>query len=395
MIRGRWARLLLLAAPLLLAGCSNFWQAPSSSGGGGCTTNCTTASSGNFYILNAGATPQVVGESIVSGTLTAISGSPWTLLGTPYAMAIAPNGSALFISTTSGVLAYPISGGQLGTATQVSTDTSAYAVQVDSTNSWLIEAIQGAGGVMLGAVPISSTTGAAAGLEQTVSFPISNAALKQNQLAISPDNSNIFVPMGSGGTIVVPFNATVANGANPFGSTATTIPVLNTGGSALSVAVDPANRLFYIGETLANSSGNSGGLRAFNYSSLGSSTLTQASGSPAASGGLAPNFILPLSSGGYIYIANGAGTGSSGNIAGFPITSSGTAYTIGAGSTISTGTQPYGLAEDSTKTFILAVSALGGPYLSTYTFDSTTPGKLDAQIIANTGASPLAIVAAQ
>lgn len=392
MQRGRWARLLLMVAPLL-AGCSNFWQAPSGSSSGGCTTNCTTASSGNFYILNNGTSPQIVGESIVSGTLTAITGSPWALANTPYAMTIAPNGNLLFVSSLSGVVVYPVSGGQLGTPTQVSSD-AAYALRVDSTNSWLIEAVQGTGGITLGAVPISSSNGTVSGLEQTISFSNTNAALKPNQLAISPDNGNIFVPMGSGGTIVVSFNAGAASGANPFGSTATAIPVLHTGGSALSVAVDPGSRVFYIGETLANSAGNSGGLRAFNYSSLGSSALTQASGSPVDSGGLAPNFILPNSSGGYVYVANGAGTGTSGNIAGFPITSSGTTYTIGTGSTIAAGTQPYSLAEDSTGTFILGINALGSPYLSTYTFDSTTAGKLDVQITANTGASPLAIVAA-
>ncbi|MGD0520988.1 MAG: hypothetical protein ABSA48_07005 [Terracidiphilus sp.] len=390
---GTWARLLLAAAPLL-AGCGNFWQSPTGgSGSGGCTTNCSTATSGNFYILNAGSTPQVVGDSIVSGTLTAISGSPWAVESVPYAMAMAPNGNFLIVSTISGVYAYPISGGKLGTATVVSTD-QAYAIQVDATNSWLVEAIPGTSGVVVGAVPINSTTGADNGSEvPPAQFAVANAALQQNKMVISPDNSKIFIALGTGGTLVVPFNATAPL---PAGTVAITIPVVTTGGSALSVAVDPSTtpRLFYIGETLAGNAGASGGLRAFNYSSLGSGTLTQATGSPIATGELAPTFILPVSTPDYVYVANGDGL-SAGNIAGFAITAaSGPSYSIAAGSTIAVGVQPLGLAEDSTGAFVLEVGSAGSPYFDSFTFDATTTGKLDTQITSTTAADSIAIVAA-
>jgi hypothetical protein len=386
---GKWARLLLAVAPLV-AGCGNFWQAPS--GSSTCTTNCTTATGGNFYLLNAGSTPEIAGDSIVSGTLTAISGSPWTVTGSPYAMAMAPNGDFLVVSTTSGVFAYPISSGKLGTATVVSTD-QAYAVQVDTTNSWLIEAIPGSNGVTIGAVPISSTTGANTGTEVTASFTVANAALQTNKMVLSGDNAEIFVALGAGGTIVVPFSST---SPFPSGVKAATIPVANSGGSALSVAVDPGTtpRLFYIGETLANSAGTSGGLRAFTYSSLGSSTLTQATGSPMASGGLAPNFILPVSSPDMVYVANGAGTGTAGNVTGFSVTASSSTYTLAKVGSVAAGIQPLGLAEDSTGTFVLAVGSLGSPYLDAYTFDSTTTGQLDSQITSTTAANSIAIVAA-
>jgi hypothetical protein len=386
--------MLLLAAPLL-AGCANFWQAPGTATSPGCTTNCTTATSGNFYILNAGTTPQIVGESIVSGKLTTLSGSPWTVTGSPYSITMAPNGNFLCVSSTSGVFAYPISGGSLGTATVVSQD-PAYAIQVDATSSWLVEAfpVTGGGGVTFGAVPISSTNGANAGSELTASFTVANSAVQPNRMVLSGDNSNIFLALGTGGTIVVPFNSTTPF---PSGTRAATIPVSNTAsGAALSVAVDPgkAPRLFYIGETLANSAGNSGGLRAFNYSSLGSSALTQASGSPIASGGLAPSFLLPISSGGYVYVANGAGTSTAGNIAGFAITASSSTYTVATGKTVAAGVQPLGLAEDANDTFVLAVASQGSPYFDSYTFDTTTTGQLDTQIVSTTAASSIAIVAA-
>jgi hypothetical protein len=87
--------------------------------------------------------------------------------------------------------------------------------------------------------------------------------------------------MGAGGTAVVPFNT--AN-PNPLG-VVSTIPVENAAGAALSVAVDPSDRLFYIGETVATSGSNTGGLRAFNFT-----TLKELSGSPLCERG--PRSIL-------------------------------------------------------------------------------------------------------
>src|SRR5208337_1675658 len=129
----------------------------------------------------------------------------------------------------------------------------------------------------------------------------------------------------------------------------------------------------------------SGGLRAFTYASLSTSSLVQATGSPIASGGLAPNYILPIASGTYVYVAN---------VAGFAVTGSASPYAISAGSTTAAGVQPLGLAEDSTGVFVFAVGSLGSPYFDAYTFDSTTAGKLDSQITSTTSSGSIAIVTA-
>ena len=395
---GNWARLFLLASALVtagfVAGCGDFWQAPSGTSATGCTTNCTTASSGNFYILNSGSTPQIVGESVVSGTLTQLSGSPYPVTGVPYALVISPSGSFLYVGSTAGIYLYPIaSSGALGTATNISSD-QAFSMQVDSTGAWLVDAQQGTVGVQLDAIPITSTGTYVSGSPvKTVSFSIAGTAVQPGQLAISSDNANVFVALGAAGALVVPFDP-----GNPFpaGTPGSTIQVAHTGGSAVSVAVDPADRLFYVGEVLGDSAGTGGGLRVFDYSTLGG-TLTQAAGSPFASGGLAPSFILPVATGDYVYVANGAGT-SSGNIAGFTITATGTStappYQVATGSTASAGILPDSLAEDNTGAFVVGVNASGSPYFDSFTFDTTTAGKLDPQITANTGSSPVAIVAA-
>jgi hypothetical protein len=393
---GNWARLFLLApvAAGLLAGCGDFWQAPSGTSATGCTTNCTTASSGNFYILNSGSTPQIVGESIVSGTLTQLSGSPYPVVGVPYALAISPSGSFLYVGSTGGIYLYPIaSSGALGTATNISSD-QAFSMQVDSTGAWLVDAQQGTGGVQLDAIPITSTGTYVSGSPvKTASFSIAGTAVQPGQLAISSDDANVFVALGTAGTLVVPFDP---GSPFPAGTPGSTIQVAHTGGSAVSVAVDPSDRLFYVGEVLGDSAGTGGGLRVFDYSTL-SGTLTQAAGSPFASGGLAPSFILPDGTGAYVYVANGEGT-SSGNITGFTITATGTStaptYQVATGSTASAGILPDSLAEDNTGTFVLGVNASGSPYFDSFTFDTTTAGLLDPQITANTGPSPVAIVAA-
>jgi hypothetical protein len=384
---------LCLASFLFLAGCKGFWDLPPSTTTSNPTTP-TTLSSGVFYVLDQ-TTKQVVGYSITSGTLSAISGGSQTLSAAPFSIAVAPNGDFLYVGTVNGIYLYTIeAGGALQVANGGATISTDIPEAMQISGSWLVDAFSNANGsVQMNAIQIDASTGVYAGpggAPPSQTFTVTNAVVKQ--MVLSPDSANFFVALGTGGTIVVPF---ASGNANPLGATATTIPVATSGGSALSVAVDPGStpRLFYIGETLAV--GASGGLRAFNYSSLGSNPLTEANGSPIASGGLAPNAILPLANGDYVYVANGTGDTSAGNIAWFPITTTGTAYTIAAGKTVTTGIQPSGLAEDSTSNFVLAVSTggstnSGDPDLEAYTMSS---GALTAALTAATGTDPTGALA--
>jgi len=372
-----WARLLLSAAPLL-AGCSNFWDAPTTT-----TTTTTKLSSGYFYVLNQ-STKQIAAYSIVSGTLTQVSGSPYTLSGAPYSIAIAPNGNFLYVGTAAGIFLYSVGSGgglTLANSSNVVSQDVANTMQVDSTNSWLVEA--GPNLAELIAIPISPSTGQPTSTtEQITQLP----AATIQQLAISPDNAHVFVALGSSGTEDITFAA--AN-STPFGSIAN-LAVKNSAGAALSVAVDPSNRLLYIGETAATSGSNSGGLRVLNYN-----TLTELSGSPFASGGLAPYAITPTrygsTAGSYVYVTNRTVSGSStGSIAGFSIATSGTTYSLTAlSSTVSAGTTPLALTQDSTGNFMLVVNSGGSPDLGAYIFDTTTAGKLDSALTGSTGTDPV------
>ncbi|MFZ0395845.1 MAG: hypothetical protein WBE72_25490 [Terracidiphilus sp.] len=385
------ARLLLALIPFL-AGCGDFWQPPGgSSGSGGATT--TTLSSGYFYVLNQ-ATSQIVAYNITSGTLNQIGA--YTLSAAPTAIAIAPGGGFLYVSSLTGIFLYTI--GNNGALTvgnnggAISYDPAA-AIQVDSTGAWLVDAVQGTSGVTLDAIPINSSGAYSGATVGTVQYAVNNAAV--HQLALSADDLHVFAALGAGGTLYVDF---ASGNANPLAASGNVIPVQNAGGSALSVAVDPSSspRLLYIGEVLGNSAATSGGLRVINYSSLGG-TPTQVTGSPFSSGGLGPYAILPVSTGDTVYVANGTGESSAGNIAGFSITSSNSVYTVATGSTVATGILPYGLAEDSNSNFVLAACEGGSYDLEAYIFDTTTAGQLDLAIHSTTGTGatdPIAVAAA-
>ena len=371
---GKWARLALLGAPLL-AGCKGFWDKPAST----TPPQTTTASSGNFYVLNTG-TSQLAGFYINAGVLTALPGSPYTLAAAPFAIAVAPNNAFLYVSTANGIYVYSIaSTGQLtlGNTSAPITADQAQSMQVDATNSWLVEAVSGAAAVY--AIPINPSTGVATSTtEQVGTLP----AASVQELAMSPDNTHVFVAMGSGGTAVIPFSS---GNADPFG-VVSTIAVENAAGAALSVAVDPSSRLLYIGETVATSGSNTGGLRAFTLS-----TMKELTGSPFASQGLAPFSILPISTGDYVYVVNRQVSGSStGVIAGFSVSSTNSVYALTAlGSTFQAGTNPEALAEDNTGTFVFAVNFGGNPDLKGYTFDTKNAGYLDAVVSGATGTDPV------
>jgi 6-phosphogluconolactonase len=383
----------VLTAALLLAGCKGFWNAQSSGGGGG--GGGGGSASGVFYVLNQTA-GRVAGFSFASGstTPTGISGGTQQLQAAPAALAISPNGSFLYVSTVAGIYLFNIgSGGALtiGNSGQVISSDPAFAMQVDATGQWLVEAVSGAGTV--NAIPLTST-----GLyntaiqEQSAGLPAANVqqlAVMSTAASTAAGANYIFVAMGAGGTAVVPFNPA---SPTPFGNAIAIAPVNSTGG-ANAVAVDPTNPLLYVGETVAVSGTQTGGLRVFQISSTKLSTV---SGSPFPSGGLGPSAILPTS--GYVYVANKAVKNSSvGNITGYSVTAntsgSSTTYTLAKINTVSAGTNTMGLAEDSTSTYLLAVNFGGSPDLNTYTFDATTKGQLDAGATAATGTDPVGAIA--
>jgi len=376
---GKWVRMGLAAAPLLIAGCKGFFTTPPT------TTTTTSGTSGVFYTLNQKAS-QIAAFSIVSGKITAVTNGVYTLASVPFAIAISPNSSYLYVSTAAGIYIYAIGTGgvlTIGNGGSVISQDPAYTMQVDPSNNWLIEAISGDG--TLNAIPIVASSGLldSTNTEQTVALP----ATTVQQLVVSPADSTtpfVFVALGSGGTAIVQF--TTGN-TDPFG-TVSHIAVKNTAGAANTIGIDPSNRLLYVGETVATTGTQTGGVRVFTVGT----TITEVSGSPYTTAGTGPSAILPTAD--YVYVANKAVSGSTdGNITGYAITATGSVYSLSSVNSVTTGISTVGLAEDSTSTYVLAVSSGGTPDLDAFTFDTTTPGKLDASTSATTGTDPTESVA--
>ncbi len=383
-----WAALgLVLAA--VLAGCKGFWDLPPST----TTTNPTTPttlSSGVFYVLNQ-KTDQIVTYTISSGALSTPVALTLPAPG-PIALAVAPNGHFLYVSTTGGIYVYTIaSNGALtlgNTGEAVSSDL-ATTMQVDATDSWLVDAISGSSN--LNAVAINPSNGTLAVASETEQqFPGGLPATTPTQLAISPNDSStcndcyVFVAMGTGGTEFIGFNP---SSANPFGNSGHLNLVNSTGGDN-AVAVDPTNRLLYVGETeVLPAATQTGGLRVFTVGTGGVVEIT-GTGYPYASGGAGPSAILPSSDGSYLFVANRSISGSTGaNIAEFSVS----ATTLTSIGTVAAGPQgEIGLAEDSMSHFVLAVDFAGDPDLDAYTMSA---GALTSAIQSSTGTDPVEAVA--
>ena len=213
--------------------------------------------------------------------------------------------------------------------------------------------------------------------------PDASSSVQPGGIAISPNGSLVAVVLGQTGTQVFPFSA---GSSSPIGMAySPTIKPYGSAGASVAVAVDPQNRLLYIGETAAfNSNTNSGALRVF---AVGSNSLSELSYStPYAPAGTGPHAILPASSGSYVYAASWQ-SGSAGVITGYSVTASGL---TALGTSAATGTQPNGLAADSTGNYVLAVSSSGT------TFDAYTlaSGQLASSLASSPVSNPIAIVAA-
>jgi len=350
------------------------------------TGNCSSASgtSGVFYVLNQ-ETNQVVAKKIASGALTTIS-SVTLPTAHPNAIAVAPNGNFLYVSTSGGIYLYTIESNgaiQLGNGGSVISQDLANTMQVDSTNSWLVDAVSGS--TQLAAIAINSSTGVLASTSESEQYFTGGLhASTPVQLAISPSsctNCYVFVALGDGGIEAIHF---YSGNTNPFGS-AVLQGRLNSGGDN-AIAVDPSNRLLYVGEADAlPSATQSGGLRVFTISSSG---ITELGGSPYSSGGTGPITIVPTSDGSYVYVGNQSVSGkSTDNIASFSVTT--TALT--SISTATTGpTGPLAMAADSTGDYLMAVDFEGSPDLQIYTMSA---GTLSSAFTSTTGTDPVQAVA--
>lgn len=349
-----------------LSGCKGFFTAVNNSTGG------STGGTSYVYVSNAGST---LSEYSLSGTtLTALSGSPIALTVAPTTIAISPNNSFLYVGTGTGVFMYTI--GSNGELTEGNNNTVIYLNQsglivtsmaVDATSSWLLIAYQDS--TEVDAIPISPTTGLVTALTPYI-FNTTFGTVDP-KIAISPNNTNVFVALGSGGTEAIGFNPTPTN--TPWG-TSVSIPLKTANTSDTAVAVDSTSTYLYITEADLSTAQNPGNLRLLNISSLGSDLGDYLVG-------VKPSSVLAELSGAYVYVTNAT----DGTISGFSLSTTNSTLTS-LGSAFPTEKSPIGLIEDSAKAHIMAVGSGANPNLWVYSLDATSLGTLDVGSTLSTAA---------
>jgi 6-phosphogluconolactonase (cycloisomerase 2 family) len=348
------------------------------------TSSCTsTASSGKFYILNDSS---LTGYTISSGTMTAISGTLTNGFVNATAMAISSGGNYLFVASNGGITPFTVdtSTGALTKGTAFDTSgTTIGSLAVDPAGRWLLAASTDG---YLYAYPLTSGTYTSGSTVYHQALNLGSGALYPNGIAISPSGYSgadiVAVAMGPTGTGLFTFTSSETSGPLSEEWTKILSPI-GSSGAAVAVAIDPQNRLLYIGETSAyTTSGYEGALRVYNIKSSKVDEFTYTTAyAPAGTG---PHAILPSKDGIYVYAASW----DSDKITGYSVS---TSALTALSSTIDTGTEPNGLVEDSTGGFLLGISYGGSPTFDAY---SLSGGTLTLSTPDSTISTPVAIVAA-
>ena len=343
-------------------GCTGFFPPVNNSGGGG-----TGATGNQVYVLNL-TTKSLSGFLVGTGTLKAVNNSPIVLDSPPLAAVVTPNNAFLYVAGQASISLYLInSDGSLSApstgAVQVPVTATSLAISPDG--QWLIGLDNFT--QQLDIYQIDATTGAltaSSGSPAAYSIPSGSGTWQPSMVQVSPDGTLIFAALGTAGDAVFTFNTTTG-----LATSSQHLPNVNVSTGDYGLAVDPKTAYLYIAR-----SGTNGGVGVYIIGSGG--TLNSVTGSPFAAG--SGTFSVTLdSTGTYIYAANRT----DGTISGYTIaagtTPAGLTLTPLSGSPYASGVSVQSVGIDRTGKYLLAAAVGGAPDLTMYSFDITTPGKLD------------------
>ena len=362
------AAVLTIGTLLLATGCGDFFVPENSSSGG------SNSGSGDYVYVANQTTGTLAAYSVGSGTLAAISGSPYSLGFAPNAVAVNPANTIVFVAGVNSSIGYidAFSIGSDGGLSLLAQNNVVLAdpisLDVSPDGQWLI-GLDG-NGLTVDEYQINSNNGQLTLATGATYTSPSGAAIVPHGLKISPNGNFVFAAIGTAGDLVFPFNTTNGVLSSPGGFKS--FPA-NVSDNAL--AVSPSGGYLYVAR-----SGAITGLTVYAVNSAGD--LTEISGSPFAAGSQ-PFSVVVNSSGTAAYVANQLDS----NISGYTISSSGSASAI-SGSPFSNTSEPSGLVIDKTGKYLLAISNAGKPDLTLYSFDSTTTGKLNFVSSTSTGTDP-------
>lgn len=347
-----------------LTGCSNFFVCQKAS----CTTSgSTTTGTGDYvYVSNsASGNTYISAYQVGTGTLTAISGSPYNLSYVPVAMAVSPNDDYLYVlaaagTSYSGLYAYPLtsSTGAVSSGSQLEQGNFAsMAISADGNYLYTLDAATGA---TLTQYTLNTSTGAISsaasfatpGGPSGVGCPVSSATPSSAtcSIAVAPSNNFVAVSLGTNGTVIFPY--TSSSGITNASYTGyITSPSAASGD--YSAAFDDSSDL-YIARTVELTP----------YSSLSSSSPA-AGTSLAFSSGAIPRSVTLSTSYSYLYTAD---EGSS-QISVFSVTSGVLAQLTG--SPVTGPTNVSALAAERSGAYLLAAGYNATSGLQMYPISTT------------------------
>jgi 6-phosphogluconolactonase (cycloisomerase 2 family) len=372
----------MLMSLWMTAGCGSFFVYPgSTSGGGG-----STGSGGNYvYVANA-TTQSLAGFAVGTGTLTAVTGSPYTLGFTPTAVAINPANTFLFVSGYNNAgtgLIYGYSIGATGALSALNnglalvTGYEEVAMDISPDGQWLM----GLDGVVtttsgtLDEFSINASTGTLTG-PTPAPFTVSNTgAVVPRAVKFSPGGTLVFVALGTAGDLVYTFNTSAGSGALASSQSLS----FTTATSDNGLAVSPSGSYLYVAR-----SGIGGGLVAYTIAGSGGA-LIPVSGSPYAAGAQPYSVAVNLTSAD-VYVASR----SDGKIYGYSVGSTGALTALNA-APYTSGTFVTAISMDKSGSYLAAAANGGSPDLTLYSFD--TSANLVTATSTATGTDPTGPVA--
>lgn len=379
----RLAAALAVVALCWTTGCGGFWVYP------GTSSTSSNSKSGNIvYVANSN-TETVSAYVVGTGTLTAVSGSPYSLAYIPTALAINPANSILFVALSGGVYTYSIGTGGVLTALTSGVTTglgNIVSMDVSPDGQWLF-ALSGdvtSNVVTVYEFKITTSTGALTLQSGVGSYSVTpNGSTTPNptsvKVALVSSGEYVYVAMGTAGELWFTFDTSTGAQTNAKQMSITSLTT-NTADNAL--AVNATTSTLYIARS--HTTGAPGQIAAYTIGSEGYLTLVA-----QATTGAMPKALTLNTTGSAVYAANNY----DGTISGFSTTVNGSTLTGLTSSPYRSGLLVNGLAPDRSGSYLLAIAQGGSPDLTMYSFDSSTAGMLDSTASTSTGTYPATPVA--
>jgi len=350
-----------------LSGCGDFFVPPNNGGGG-------TTGGSRLYVTNS-LTNSLSGFTVGTGTLSAVPNSPLALGYPPVDAVVTPDNAFVYLAGPGAIYVYTINSD--GSVTAASGGAGVAIVNVVSLaispdGNWLFGLDNTT--TVVDEFKINKSNGTLTSVA-AVPYSVSNAVVSPKMVRVSPAGNLVFIALGTGGDIVFTLNTTTGGLVN---SQQLTLASSKTSDNAL--AIDSTTSYLYIAR-----SGDSGGIAVYTIGSGG--VLNSISGSPFGSGPQ-PFFLTLDSTGKFLYAANRT----DGNIYGYAI-GNGSALVPTSGSPYTSGSQVNSLGIDKSGKYLLAGAFGGSPDISMYSFDATSPGKLNSVTSTASGTQPAGVTA--